>query len=89
MAGDTAQERQSQQGHGSLFERVCDDATLFDAWRRVEGKGAQGGIDQVTIAEFRQRLHDNLMQLRADLRSGRYAPRQRPSGVSAWWDFRS
>jgi group II intron reverse transcriptase/maturase/CRISPR-associated endonuclease Cas1 len=71
---DTAQDRQIQQVQGSLFKRVCDDATLFDAWRRVEGKGAQGGIDQVTIAEFRQHLHANLMQLSADLRSGRYVP---------------
>jgi retron-type reverse transcriptase len=74
VAVDTAQDRPIQQVQGSLFERICDDATLFDAWRRVEGKGAQGGIDQVTIAEFRQRLHDNLMQLSADLRSGRYVP---------------
>ncbi len=74
MTVDTAQDRQIQQVQGSLFEHICDDATLFDAWRRVEGKGAHGGIDQVTIAEFRQRLHDNLMQLSADLRNGRYVP---------------
>ena len=59
---------------GELFERVCDDATLFDAWRRVEHKGARGGIDQVTIAAFGQRLNDNLAQLRTDLCDGRYIP---------------
>ena len=59
---------------GELFERVCSEATLFDAWRRVERKGAQGGIDQVTITVFRQRLNDNLAQLRVDLCDGRYVP---------------
>ncbi len=59
---------------GELFERVCAEATLFDAWRRVEHKGARGGIDQVTITVFRQRLNDNLEQLRADLCAGRYVP---------------
>ena len=59
---------------GELFECVCSEATLFDAWQRVERKGAQGGIDQVTITVFRQRLNDNLTQLRADLCDGRYVP---------------
>lgn len=59
---------------GELFEQVCSEATLFDAWRRIERKGSRGGIDRVTVAELGKRLNDNLAQLRADLLSGRYVP---------------
>ena len=58
----------------TLFDTVCSETTLFDAWRRVERKGSQGGIDRVTIAEFGRRLNDNLAQLGSDLRSARYVP---------------
>jgi group II intron reverse transcriptase/maturase/CRISPR-associated endonuclease Cas1 len=59
---------------GELFDRICTEATLFDAWRRVERKGAQGGIDRITIDAFRPRLPDHLAQPRTDLLSGRYVP---------------
>lgn len=59
---------------GELFDQICSEATLFDAWRRIERKGAQGGIDRVSVEAFRQRLPDYLAQLGADLRSGRYVP---------------
>lgn len=57
-----------------LFAQVCAEATLYDAWRRIEAKGAQGGVDHVSVAGFRQRLHQNLTRLGADLRSSRYVP---------------
>lgn len=57
-----------------LFENICSDITLFDAWRRVQRKGASGGIDRVTIAEFGHRLNDNLASLRADLLTEQYVP---------------
>jgi hypothetical protein len=50
---------------GALFDQVCSEATLFDAWRPVEQKGAAGGIDRVTVSEFAQRLNDHLNQLRS------------------------
>jgi group II intron reverse transcriptase/maturase/CRISPR-associated endonuclease Cas1 len=59
---------------GELFDQVCSETILFDAWQRVERKGSQGGIDQITISEFRQRLQHNLERLRDDLLSGRYVP---------------
>jgi hypothetical protein len=58
----------------ALFDHICTEATLFDAWRRVERKGVQGGIDRITIDAFRQRLPNHLAQLRADLLNGRYVP---------------
>lgn len=58
----------------TLFEHICADATLLDAWHRVERKGSQGGIDHITVQLFQQRPHENLLQLRADLLSGRYVP---------------
>ena len=57
-----------------LFENICSDLTLFDAWRRVQRKGSSGGIDRVTIAEFGRRLNDNLASLRADLLTEQYVP---------------
>jgi hypothetical protein len=59
---------------GELFDQVCSETILFDAWRRVERKGSQGGIDQITISEFRQRLQHNLERLRDGLLSGWYVP---------------
>ena len=57
-----------------LFDNVCSEATLFDAWRRVERKGSRGGIDRVTTAEFAGRLNDHLATLRVDLLTGHYVP---------------
>lgn len=57
---------------GELFDNVCSEATVFDAWRRVERKGAHGGIDRITITEFAARLNDNLATLREDLLTSRY-----------------
>lgn len=59
---------------GELFDKICAETTLFDAWRRVEQKGSRGGIDRVTVAEFAARLTDNLAALRADLLTGDYVP---------------
>ena len=59
---------------GPMFEQVCSEATLFDAWRRVERKDSQGGIDRISVAEFRDRLPYNLERLRDDLRRGTYVP---------------
>lgn len=72
MSPEDTRHEPSQQD--TLWGRICAEETLFYAWRRVEAKGAHGGVDQVTIGEFRQRLHLNLRQLSADLARGRYVP---------------
>lgn len=59
---------------GELFNTICSEITLLDAWRRVERKGSRGGIDRVTIAEFAARLNDHLTALREDLLASRYVP---------------
>jgi RNA-directed DNA polymerase len=59
---------------GVLFDRVCSEGVLFDAWRRVRAKGSRGGIDRVSVGQFEGRLNDNLARLRADLLGGSYVP---------------
>lgn len=58
----------------ALFAQICSDTTLADAWKRIERKGAQGGIDRVTIEAFGHNLAANLGRLRTDLLTGRYVP---------------
>lgn len=58
----------------ALFTQVYAEATLYDAWRRIEAKGAHGGVDHVSVAEFRQRLQQNLTRLSTDLQSSQYIP---------------
>lgn len=58
----------------SLFDRICDPATLAIAWSRVRGnKGAPGG-DGETIAAFAGRAGARLERLRQELVSGSYRP---------------
>ena len=59
---------------GKLFDKVCTVDTLHRAWREIERKGAQGGIDGVSVAEFARDADRHLQDLAASLHEGRYSP---------------
>lgn len=59
---------------GELFNKVCSLPVLMDAWKRVKGKGAAGGLDCVSVEDFHKDLSRNIDRLVKDLQGGRYAP---------------
>ena len=67
---------------GTLFERVCDMATLERAWAEVWGgrthaaRQQGGGVDHVTIADWALDWPGRLRQLQRDLWAGTYEPRE-------------
>jgi CRISPR-associated protein Cas1 len=59
---------------GRLFDRICTIGTLRQAWKEIQRKGAQGGIDGVSVAEFGRDAEEHLQDLAKALHSGRYSP---------------
>ncbi len=59
---------------GKLFNRICELNTLREAWSRIRAKGAQGGIDGVSVEAFSKGAERHLRELAEDLRGGKYAP---------------
>ena len=61
-------------GNGERGDRICDDAVLRAAWRRVLGNKGCRGSDGVTLEMFAGHLERNLERLRRDLLSKSYHP---------------
>lgn len=59
---------------GGLFRKICELDTLRQAWYRIKKKGAQGGIDGISVAEFDRDADSNLEALAEALRNNQYAP---------------
>lgn len=60
--------------HLSLYARLCEDNTLYEAWKIVKGKNAAGGIDGITLSVFEDDLATYLAELSGELRAGTWAP---------------
>lgn len=58
----------------SLFEKLCDLHNLQAGFKAVKKNGGCPGVDGVTIAEFENRLDEELAQLKKDLESWSYKP---------------
>lgn len=59
----------------SLFERICSEDQLRDAFVAVKRNKGAPGIDGVTVADFEVNLDKELGQLQKDLLSWAYEPR--------------
>ena len=59
----------------ALFDRICRDDVLREAWERVcENRGA-AGVDRITLVAVEDYGVDRMLrELRHDLRQGRYRP---------------
>ncbi|MEM2001025.1 MAG: CRISPR-associated endonuclease Cas1 [Candidatus Methanomethylicaceae archaeon] len=57
-----------------LLEKVADPETLLAAWKRIRAKGAQGGIDGMTVEDFAADAEARLDELRRELLEERYVP---------------
>lgn len=58
----------------TLFEDLCLDSTLLDAWKTVKQKGSTGGIDGIRIADFDENLGIYLAEIKEELKSGLWKP---------------
>jgi RNA-directed DNA polymerase len=59
----------------SLMDKVYGLPNLLSAFKEVKQRGGGAGVDQQTIKKFESDSMANLMEIRAELASGRYQPR--------------
>lgn len=57
-----------------LFEKLIDEATLFNTWTRIKAKDSAGGIDGISIAEFDKDAVGLIAHLSAKLAEGKWSP---------------
>ncbi len=71
----TAAKQSSGRRFHALYDRICRDDVLREAWERVrENKGA-AGVDRITLVAVEDYGVDRMLrELRRDLLSGRYRP---------------
>lgn len=59
----------------SLWDKVCHEETLAEAYRRCRVNGGAGGVDGERFADIEQQGQERwLRNLRKDLLSGKYTP---------------
>jgi len=59
----------------ALYDRICRDDVLQEAWRRVRNNGGAAGVDEQTLAAIeRSGVEGFLREVQATLRAGRYRP---------------
>ena len=58
----------------SLFEKLCDQASLATGFYHVKKNKGAPGIDGITIETFESNLDEELARLKEDLESWRYKP---------------
>jgi RNA-directed DNA polymerase len=59
----------------ALFDRVCRDDVLREAWKRVRVNKGAAGVDRLTLKEVEVYGVDRMLrELSRDLRQGRYRP---------------
>ena len=58
-----------------LFERLCAEDNLLEAFLAVKRNRGAAGVDGVTIQDFEAGLHDELAKLANELRNWQYKPK--------------
>ena len=59
----------------ALYDRICRDDVLAEAWKRVRANRGGAGVDGLTLAEVEAYgVERMLAELQADLRAGTYRP---------------
>lgn len=58
----------------SLFEQLCEERTLLDAWLMVKAKNSSGGIDGYSVQHYDNDIGKHLGKLRSELSDGVWEP---------------
>lgn len=58
----------------SLFELLCQNRMLLNAWKQIRQKGASGGIDGMSIHNFEEHLDIRLDELKQELQAREWLP---------------
>ena len=58
----------------SLFQRLCSEKHLLQAWEQVKSKNAAGGVDKKTVDDFAKNLAENIQSIIVELKSGMWKP---------------
>jgi RNA-directed DNA polymerase len=72
----TAAKQSAERRFHALYDRVCRDDVLWEAWERVRKNRGAAGVDRITLAfvEEQYGVRCLLGELQADLRAGCYRP---------------
>lgn len=58
----------------TLFQRLCSEKHLLQAWEQVKSKNAAGGVDKRTVEDFAKNLAENIQSIIVELKSGMWKP---------------
>ncbi len=58
----------------SLFERLCSEQILHEAWLLVKAKNSMGGVDGESVQSFEKEQHKNLSLIRNELIMKKWIP---------------
>ena len=71
----TAAKQSSGRRFHALYDRICRDDVLWEAWERVRQNRGAAGVDRITLVAVEDYGVDRMLrELRRDLQSGRYRP---------------
>lgn len=60
--------------HQGIFEEICDQSTLQEAFKAVRRNKGAPGVDKVTIGQFQKNLQEELQQLKEEILNWTYKP---------------
>ena len=71
----TAKKCDSRRFH-ALYDKVCRDDVLYEAWKRVKANKGTSGVDGITIEEIETKgVPEYLTEIQAELKIGNYRPK--------------
>ncbi|HAQ37261.1 MAG TPA: hypothetical protein DCQ58_02030 [Saprospirales bacterium] len=57
-----------------LFEKLCRQETLWQAWHDVRQKNTVGGLDHMSVAQFEKTATEDISRIARELQNGQYLP---------------
>lgn len=58
----------------SFYSTLCNEQTLYEAWKVVKGKKSAGGIDGITLSYFDDNVEKYITELAGELKAGTWMP---------------
>lgn len=58
----------------SLFDQLCTEQGLLDAWKLVKSKNAAGGIDGISVTQYEKDIGRNITSLAEELHNHKWSP---------------